>query len=332
MKNKIYDLGWGHSVAVRDAFLETLSGSPVIFGLKELEGMNYPAHEGEPKLIELTKKIIERQIGIKYNHVLLTNGATGGVTLSLRAYAKQGYNVAFTRSPPYFPVYPSMIKSAGLEQKTEGENRNKDDNPVGLIDSPTNPYGVLIGSNSNLGMPTILDAVYHNRVYLSKNPVPPPHTVMVGSYSKLLGLNGIRTGWIATNDDLLYERLKDLVTAEYCGLSSASTHIILQLLSQFKNGNWWDMFETSARYKLDFNREEWVKVKKYFEGIDPSPNGMFYYAHMDSLCKKLMSKSNIVWTSGSSLGTDDSFGRFNLGQDCRLVKDAVRTILKNDRI
>lgn len=327
---KRYDLSWGHAVCVRSAFLDHITGRPIVFGLKELENMNYPPHEGDEKLIEITRKVIERQVGPTFKHIILTNGATGGVTLALRAYAKKGYSVAFTRSPPYFPIYPSMIESAGLIHKIEADIRSEGENPVALIDSPTNPEGIVV-ENGNLGMPLIWDAVYHSRVYTYSNYKPLGCNVIVGSYSKLLGLNGLRTGWVATNDELLYLRLKELVTAEYCGLSSASTDILLNLLSQFKDHRWWDHFEWAAKYNLDYNRGEWRKLEKYFNGYTVSPIGMFHYAHLDRSAKKLISKSNIIWTSGSSLGTDDNFGRFNLGQDCRLVRDAVKEVLKNDK-
>lgn len=327
---KLHDLSWGHAVCVRSAFLDQTTGRPVVFGLKELEDMNYPPHEGDSDLIEITRKVIERQVGPTYNRILLTNGATGGVTLALRAYSKRGHNVAFTRTAPYFPIYPSMIDSAGLKHKIEADHRDETDNPVGLIDSPMNPYGTIVDS-CNIGMPVVWDAVYHSKVYTNGNYKPIGCDVLVGSYSKLLGLNGLRTGWVATNDELLYLRLKDLVTAEYCGLSSASTSILLQLLGQFEDDRWWEGFEWSARYNLDYNRGEWRKLEKYFGGHEVSPNGMFYYAQLDNSAKKLMLKSNVIWTPGSNLGTNDEFARFNLGQDCKLVRDAVKQVLKNDR-
>jgi aspartate/methionine/tyrosine aminotransferase len=328
---KTYNLGWGNSVAVRSAFLEhALTQGPIVFGLKELESMDYPPHEGDAALIEVTRRTIERQVGPTFNHIILTNGAAGGCTLALRAYKKKGYNTAFTRSSPYFPIYPAMIESAGLKHVTEGDDRNEGDRPVALLDSPTNPHGTIVSDGGGLNIPTIWDAVYHSRVYTSGNYKPITCEAIVGSYSKLLGLNGLRTGWIATNDPLLYERLKSLVTAEYCGLSSASTTILLRLLSQYQDNNWWAGFEHLARRNLNDNRSEWSKVEKFFGGMSTSPNGMFYYSYMDKACKKLMAKSNIIWTVGSACGHNDDFGRFNLGQDVNMIRDAVKDILKND--
>lgn len=326
-----YNLGWGNAQAVRSAFLDQVTNK-TFFSLKDID-LNYPPHEGDEKLIEVTRRVIERQVGPTYNRIILTNGAAGGVTLALRAFANRGYNIAFTRSPPYFPIYPAMIESAGLTHKVEADPVSQNDNVVALIDSPTNPRGIAVESY-NFVMPLIWDAVYHNRVYTAGNYKPLSGDVVVGSYSKLLGLNGLRTGWVATNDELLYLRLKELVTAEYCGLSTASSTLLLKFLTnngQPESNEFWDQFEWSARYNLDYNRGEWRKLEKFFGGEPVSPNGMFYYSHLDGAAKKLFSSSNITWTSGSSLGTSDDFARFNIGQSCGLIRDAVKQVLKNDR-
>jgi aspartate/methionine/tyrosine aminotransferase len=326
---KKFDLTWGESVCVRTAFLETLGGAPVIFGYDQFEQFGYPKHEGHPELIELTKKVIKRQTGRTYKHVLLTNGATGAATITLRTLKQRGHNTCFTRTAPYFSIYPSMIKAAGFERHvTEGHDIFPGDKCIGLIDSPTNPQGIFV-SGRVFTDPVIWDAVYHNKVYTSERRHEiPGHDIVVGSYSKLLGINGIRVGWIAFNDDSLYNDLYKNVTAEYCGLSHASTHILLTVLKEF----YWEQFEQNARYQLDFNRGEWSKLEKYFGDHPVSKVGMFYYAYMDKACKKLMEKSGVLWMPGTTLGADDDFGRINLGQDNRLILNAVKEVLKIDKI
>jgi len=327
---KEYNLGWGNAVAVRSAFLKQLDCKIIFFPLND-ENLNYTAHDGDPKLIEITRRVIERQVGPTYNHIFLTNGAAGAVTLALRAYAKQGFETAITRQPPYFPIYPAMIESAGLIHVKDGDPLGNWTGSVILIDSPTNPAGYVFENADSL-CPIIWDAVYHSKVYTYGNYKPLHCDVITGSYSKLLGLNGIRTGWIATNDDMLAVRIKSLVTAEYCGLSSASNRVLLDVLKWYKSKTFWENFEYQARLNLDDNRGEWIKLEKYFGDIATPRNGMFYYAPIDRQCRKLLEKSKIIWTPGSSLGTNDDFGRFNLGQDCKLIKQAVKEILKNDKI
>lgn len=324
------NLGWGNSICVRDAFLETYHGNMIVFTRDRLATFDYPDREGDTELVEYTKKVIKRQTNEEYKHVLLTNGATGGVTISLRAYGQRGKEFCRTRNAPYYIRYPDMIKASGLLQINEDAFKSgfgEESEIVTLLDLPSNPLGKTTPLYWYPSIPTIIDGVYFSKVYMNTLIPMPEHDVMVGSYSKLTGLNGIRIGWIATNDSLLYERLKTLVISEYCGLSRASTDLLKSIVHDFD----WDWFELRAKNKLNSNREEWSKLEKFFGDAPVGQVGMFYYAPMDARCKRLMEKSEISWTKGSELGTDNNFARFNLGQSCELIKEAVKTVLKNDK-
>lgn len=320
-----FDLGWGNSVAVREAFLNTYHGNPMSIAREELMDFNYPTHEGDPELVEITRKVIKRQTDQTYKHVFLVNGATGGVVIALRAYAQRGFEYCRTRTAPYYVRYPAMIRASGLTQI----DQDHPDSPgvVNLLDLPSNPLGLMsqIGERRD---PLIIDGVYLNMVYSPVVYGLPRHDVMIGSYSKLLGINGIRVGWLATNDDFLAERFKDLVTSEYCGLSQASTDILKHTLEGFN----WDRFETSAKFKLDCNREEWSQLERFFAGTPVIPVGMFYYAPMDRKAQEIFVKAGVSWTKGSTMGTDDGFARFNMGASNEVIEQAVKAVLKADRI
>jgi aspartate/methionine/tyrosine aminotransferase len=326
-----YDLSWGNSVCVREAFLNTYHGNPLVFAKEELATFDYPNHEGNPELVEATRKVIERQTGLSYKHVFLVNGATGGVVIALRTYAQMGLTMCLTREAPFYVRYPRMIAASGLKHIQHKKYGLEDELEVHLVDLPSNPLGFM----TNIYPPekhdssVIIDGVYLNNVYAPKlYKFIPRHDVMIGSYSKLLGINGIRIGWLATNDDLLAERSRDLVNSEYCGLSQASTDILKHTLQGFN----WDIFETYARFKLDCNREEWSKLERFFENKPTSEVGMFQYSPIDKKCEDLLIKANISWTKGSALGTDDSFGRFNLGAKNEVIEQAVKAMLKADSI
>ena len=323
-----FNLGWGNSVAVRQAFLETYDGNMVVFSAHGLARFDYPAHEGDPELIEITDRIIQRQTGKHYKHILLTNGATGGVVISLRAFEQKGFKYCHTRNPPYYIRYPRMIRAAGLMRVNEDFPLMHDQGVI-LLDMPSNPLG-LCGDYPQVddGNPVILDGVYYNNVYAPRRLYAPDHDILVGSYSKLLGLNGLRVGWIATNDDDLALRLADLVTSEYCGLDTATTEIIKTTLFNFS----WDSFERLARTRLDYNREQFSKLEKFFGDTPVLDLGMFAYMPVDTACKKLLEKSGIHYCKGSEMGTNDNFARFNLGQSCEMIAEAVQTMLKNDQI
>lgn len=321
------DLTWGDSVAIRENFLKNVQGfgeyNPVLFG-HDLANLNYPPFEGDPILIEHTRQVIKRQVNREYKHVILTNGAAGACAITLRAYQLQGKAIALTYEPPYFSLYPSIIKAAGLTHQTE-VNGIDHLRAVHLVDSPSNPDGVIRDGDSDL-LPVIWDAVYGNRICARFNRTI-PHDVLVGSYSKLTGLNGIRIGWIATNDTLLFERIKELVTAEYCGLSVPSILILNQVLPGYD----WESFEKGSLASLDQNRTEWQKLEKFFNYKPVADNGMFYYAAMDKHCQDLFNKAGVMWRPGSRMGTTDDFGRFNIGQSCDLIRQAVALVLKEDR-
>lgn len=324
--DKKFDLGFGNSVCVRQAFLDIYNSDPIIFTEYDLSKFDYPDHIGNPELIETTRKVIKRQLGLDYKYVLLTNGATGGVVISLIAFAQKGFEFCQTRFAPNYLRYPDIIKTAGLTQIRQSDGSSTNDT-VALLDIPSNPLGTMDNPFNTL-LPTILDGVYYNNVYTTGNIKPLAHDILVGSYSKLLGINGIRVGWIALNDDLLYQRIKKLVISNYCGLSVASSTILNKVLKDFR----WDLFEEEARDSLDLNREEWSKLEKYFGSTPVIDRGMFYYSKMDAQCNKLMKKTGVIWSTGSSLGTDDSFGRFNLGQSNQMIREVVREVLKNDKI
>ena len=198
-----------------------------------------------------------------------------------------------------------------------------------LLDLPSNPLGKMQEiERKSLEIPVILDGVYFNNVYTRGSLTPPPHDVYIGSYSKLIGLNGIRIGWVATDDDLLAIRMAALITAEYCGLSVPSTDILKQTLKDFN----WPLFESRARGNLNWNREDWSKLEKFFGDVPVPENGMFYYGPVDKKCKELLSNTGIGYIGGKALGTNDDFARFNLGQNNRMFRKAVMEFLENDRI
>lgn len=323
-----FDLTWGESVVVRQRFLEQADDANVKFSYRDLASMDYTPFNGDQELINETAKVIFRQTGQTYKHVFLTNGASGGCAIALRAFLRLDVKEGFTYPGPFFALYPAMMRAAGLKHSTyEPET---DSNSVFLLDSPSNPLGLHLEA-PNEAKYVIWDAVYHNRVYSKLAIDGPRHDVVVGSYSKLTGINGIRLGWIATNDDILALIIQDLLAPEYCGLSKPSMEIMLQLLQQYDDYTW-TMFEQQANYSLDCNREQWAKLEKYFGGTPVPVNGMFYYGQMDEAAKKLFEKAGIGWQSGLKCGDSDDFGRFNLGQDALLIKEAVKSVLKIDKI
>lgn len=320
-----FDLGFGNSVCVREAFLNTYSGALIVTTHDTLSKFDYPPYTGNPELVKKTKNIIERQTGHRYKHVILTNGATGAINVALRAYSLMGYDTCVTRTAPYYLRYPTMIIQAGLKHIHETDHQIML-KTVALLDCPSNPLN-LKGGIAQPGTPTILDGVYLNNVYTNGGITLPKHAVYVGSYSKLTGLNGLRVGFIGVDDDTMYQRLTNQVMAQYCGLATSESLIAEQLL----DGMDWETFENKAKFYLDCNRQEFSILEKYIGDTPIQGEGMFYYGPMDAAAQRLFEKAGVVWTKGSTLGTDDGYARFNLAQDRNLISEAVRSVIKCDR-
>lgn len=329
---KKFDLAWGESVVVRQALALNVGGyQSRVYSPFELQKMGYTDHYGDPQIVELTREVIKRQTGMDYNHILLTNGASGGLSVALRAYAKRGHDVVLTNPPPFYPLYPVIFEAAGLSHITLREFLPDSARPIFLLDSPSNPLSAInsgVGLIASYSIPLVWDAVYSNKIYAPgcRNPGSIAD-VMIGSYSKLLGTNGIRLGWLATNDSILFERFKSLVDAEYAGLSAPSQEVLLSILQNID----WEGFERSAKLRLDANRGEWQRLEKYFDGQEVNKDGMFFYGPMDKAAKKLFTNAGISWVSGTRAGDTDEFGRFNLAQDCGMILQAVLAVLRADK-
>lgn len=329
-----FNLGWGYSVAVRKAFVENIGNFNCTFTNQDVLDMDYHAHDGEPTMIEETRKVIERQTGIRYEHIVLTNGATGALNVALTALKNATcFESVITPPAPFFRMYPDIIKNASFEHIQEELSNKIYWSTIILIDSPSNPTGKIYNGALNLHTGTnkkiIWDSVYHTKSYLPKGHfAAPTHDLNVGSYSKMTGANGIRIGWIATNDSLLFPRIQEAVAPSYCGLSAAQNKVTLELLKRVD----WDSFEKKAKQNLDANREEWSKLEKYFGDTPVYDVGMFYYAPMDAACKRLLDNAGASYFLGSQLGHNDDHGRINVGQDMDIVKNAVKAILAEDKI
>lgn len=323
---EIFDLSWGEPYCVREAFKHYYNSS--FFKSINVDSMGYAPDPGEAKLIEYTRKFLEDSTGIKYKHILITNGTTSSINIVLRTLAKQGKDTCYTH-PYYFPYYPGIIKKNNFKHKKglyrDHKKQLKAKGAVAIVDSPSNPTGDLVlytDSCNNI----IWDSVYHNKVFINDIPVKPDHRVNCGSYSKFFGLTGARIGWIATNDDKDYEAYEKENLYENCTISKPSQDFIIDVFDKIDLEN----FSRSAKYRVNNNREMFDRICYLFDGQAVPENGMFYAAWASPYVCKLLDKLNVKTVEIDTLG-NDKYLRFNLAQTNELTKKAVRYILKEDR-
>lgn len=319
-KNRInWDLGWGNPYFLLDILKNTMSNK----FLHNIEDMNYGPYEGNSKIIEQTHQVIKETTGQEYNHILMTNGASGALNLILRRFRAKGGEKVYTTQYGY-PSYGSFISRAGLERIRDlnscplslgiGNNLH-----MRLIDSPENP----LGTQYTLGNPDIdiWDSVYNNQIYTKKTRIIPKHKFMVGSYSKLLGLAGARLGFIATNDPLAYEDLKIESRAEYTGISKPSQDMIGHILTSIKL----DKFMQYGNEDLCYNKEEFQKIEYLFDGQEVNEVGMFYCAKADPKAVDLLDRVGIGYVR-----LDEETIRLSMGHTKKTTKEAIKAILTGD--
>jgi aspartate/methionine/tyrosine aminotransferase len=272
-------------------------------------------------------QIVKNSTGAEYKYCVLVSGAQMGVAAGLKALEKNFGEWVF-HDDLYFLRYPQMIKTLGLTRM----NRQWFDHDGGILltASPSNPTGEIDKEFVYKPESTIWDAAYHNEIYTS--PVAsaylprPNHSMMVGSLGKLTGINGLRLGWVATNDALLAEEVKVQHYNLTLGVSTTSLGILENLLNKV---NLTDFF-INANHALNDNRSELSKLEYLF--ARPVPKyGMFWFTEADSAVRKLLEKAKVTYVEGKECGGSADTLRITMGQTRSLTKDMVKAVLKGDK-
>jgi aspartate/methionine/tyrosine aminotransferase len=212
-----------------------------------------------------------------------------------------------------------MIKRAGLERVRDLESKQLKYG-VRLIDSPENPTGKqYIGGESDRD---VWDGVYHNAIYTKARHLQPRHKYFVGSYSKLLGIAGARIGFIATNDTLAYEGLLIESRNEMTGISRPSQDMVVDILQKIDL----DLFMDRGFQDLCYNKEEFQKIEYLFDGQEVNQVGMFYCAKVHPSARNLLDRVGVEYVM-----LDEETIRLSMGQTKQIVKDGIKSILKEDK-
>jgi aspartate/methionine/tyrosine aminotransferase len=313
------DMGWGNPYFLSELLNNEVKGYQYLdLDYHRLDTMNYAPMQGMDELIEKTHDIIHKIAGRDYRYVIITNGATSAINTVFRTWKyRHGSDCVFTNRLG-FTFYDQMIRKADL-WRIKDIKKPKKSNHITLIDSPGNPTGKQI-NNDNYNL-TIWDSVYHSRIYNANLKKVPKHSVMVGSYGKLLGITGVRIGWIATDSYQDYQDFLSEVLHESCTVSVPSQRLILTILKLLN----FDSFMKHGKDILNKNRKYMKKLESVLKSKVPRI-GMFYPIKADEKMFKLFDKAKIKYTTLE--GIEGKFLRLNIGQTYENVKETVDRILK----
>jgi aspartate/methionine/tyrosine aminotransferase len=316
------DLKFGDPVAIRSLIHQVYPITAWQLGYRQDDS------QAEENIVRWVRNYYQEKFGISYKHILLTHGATGALDIILGI---RGVSDKLMFGDMAFGWYSRLAEKHGfLQLKFSSEMPQTvatDERTILITDSPNNPWGKNIG-NFATGFPfTIWDSVYASNIFTdTKKILPPDHDCMVGSFSKMFGMSGLRIGWIGTNQDFHANTFTKEIETSYCGLSAASLDIADQMIKSI-NMEW---FTNSAKGKLDNNRSEFSKLSNIFS-MAPLENGMFYMGRLDRKNAKLLSKAEVVGLPLTDIN-GAKWIRFNMSDMERKTADAVKEILKADFI
>lgn len=313
-----FDLGFGYTGCIREALIsEKIMPNDINFNT-----LDYPSEEAKNKLTNLTKRLCFDIYGQKPEHICIVGGAMNGLDILTRILKPN--NLIINKN--HFAYYNALGENSVISKynmvKIRSIHTGRHD--VVIIDSPNNPTGSFLSPKVIGKGVSIWDSVYHNPVYCNIFNPYKGSNFTVGSFGKLLGISGVKLGFIATNDGFTATKANQMVEENHCGLNAISIDIVTKILKQELNG-----FYTRARYNIDSNRSEINKLSYLFESTPPE-NGMFYYPQADSKLRKLITDSDVVFIDGKYTG-DESRIRLNMCADRNTIKEAVNAIIKQDR-
>lgn len=188
----------------------------------------YSPTEGYPDVVERTREHLRERFDLGPDDaVMLTVGATGGLTLALMALAGPGDEVLLP--DPYFVVYRNLVHIAGAETRyydlypsfrLDAEVLRAaitERTRVVIVNNPANPTGQVYTADeleaavavcAEAGVPLLADELHGAFTYDDphvsvKRFDRGGHTLLVGGLSKTYAMAGWRLGWAAGPPDLI---------------------------------------------------------------------------------------------------------------------------------
>ncbi len=319
-----FDFSWGNTFGIR----EWLVNNYPSLELKTLpiNDFGYPPHEGNLTLIDKLKNLTKTLTGNDYRYVLITNGCTHAIHAYI--HAKKGEDKdALACRKTYFAFYKGIADVNGLifSPGTLGHSSRS----IQVVDSPGNP----LGETGGLFGSALWDGAYHSPTYgvrigftKNLNTPQPDHEAFAGSFGKFSGINGIRIGWLATNDLAIYEPAFHYVTHTACGVSSPSQWLAERFLDKVDLSAFWK----GSQGIIDSNKTEIEKLLYLFGNQDLSNLGMFALFETDSKLNKLFKKAEVLFADGASVGAPGHV-RINLAHTNEMTRLMVKNILKIDK-
>jgi aspartate/methionine/tyrosine aminotransferase len=278
-------------------------------------------------------------IAISRERILITPGASGGLTLLANLLVAVGEGVLLT--DPAYPCVRNFIHllaaqpqliPVGMEQNFQPTIEQLDQycqaNTTGLwLASPSNPTGTIMERDrlqqvccwaQKQGLHLLVDEIYHGLHYVEDLPSVlelDQSSFVVNSFSKYFGMTGWRLGWIVIPE--AYTEMANILAQNlYISASSIAQYAALAA------------FEDDTREILEQRREAFRQRGDYLAKalkelgfvLTESTQGAFYlYADIakfsndsEGFCHEMLEQHGVAITPGTDFGEyrANSFVRF----------------------
>lgn len=328
------------------------SAQPIIEAAKEALDRGHTQYTGAAGILPLRQALAglyQRQYGVEldYERILITPGASGGLTLLANMLVDQGEGVLI--SDPAYPCVRNFIHLMNAQPQLMPVGPEQNFQPTVAdyelhcqpntrnlwLASPSNPTGTIL-SRKDLqeasswarakDIHLLVDEIYHGLHYVDALPSVlevDQSAFVVNSFSKYFGMTGWRLGWIIVPPRFV-ETATKLAQNLYISASSIAQHAALAVFEESSTA----IFE-ERRQAFRQRRDYLAKALEELGFIVPeSIQGAFYvYADISAIsgnseefCADLLEKAHVAVTPGTD------FGHFN---STRFVRFAFTTSMED---
>lgn len=325
------DVSVGEPHIVKEKLLNVFSVNP--YELPPNVSYEYPTPTGYKPLIQLLEEKHKAP-------VIITNGAKQALGACFYALRQMG-KTSMGMKLPYWALIPPLAKMHGMNCVTYGPDTLLGEEPWGfdsyLLLAPNNPDGycphaddckLLAARLKERNIPLIHDAAYYTHVYLpGSHPLPAFGDVQIFSISKMLGLSGLRLGYVVCHNLEFYKLIQQYMEAMTVGVSIVSQVFLHDLMHRMRGyPTLSESFEGMSSMALT-DAKRIIKqvdsdVLQVPQNIEETP-GMFGWFKIGPAANFDKSKINII--AGSLFG-GTGMVRMNLAFSASTMEEIVKRL------
>ena len=297
------------------------------YTLPNVEGMfEYPEPKGYKPLVSLLEDKYQAPI-------IITNGAKNALGASFYALKKMGkFNVGMRT--PYWALIPPLVKAHGLNPLPSyvGADAN-------LLLLPNNPDGFTSTPEAiqrfsevckERKVPLIHDAAYYTKTYMPIHyPLNTVGDIQIYSISKMLGLSGLRIGFVVCPNVEFYKYIQEYMETMTVGVSIVSQMFSYDLLKRmYSSPALTKRFEVLSSIALYESKKIFKQINPEILEVDSNLEhvaGMFGWFKVGPKADFSKAKINII--DGTLFGKPGMV-RINLAFNQEIIQEIVSRINK----